>query len=208
MPPETFERTTSVAERSVADSASFTTLERELGALAKRVLKWSVRPSHRSGAGVVRPPVPGAAKARALTPSRRPAAPFRTSPREPQPARVLVVDDDVDAMNSLGDLLRLFGLEVHLAHAAEDALAAARRVLPHAILCDLEMPSLDGFDVARCVRADPLVRDAALLAVSGHHDERTRRRALEAGFDAHLSKPVEVETLKAALARLLVEPHD
>jgi len=138
---------------------------------------------------LLRLPVSAAARGRA------PEAPLRapTSGR-----RVLVVDDNVDAAESLAEMLRLLGHEVAVAHDGPHALERAQREPPDVVLCDLGLPGLDGYAVARALRADPALSGSLLVAVSGYAGEVEVRRALEAGFDRHLAKPAdpfEVERL-------------
>lgn len=207
MPESSFDRSAPPGEGPRHDPPSFTTFERELGAVADRILGWTVSPSAGPVGGSAAGPSGDPEKAG--PPPQHPAASGKDDVAAARPAfRILVVDDDTEAACSLADLLRTFGMQVEVAHGGEDALAAARQVLPHAILCDLQMPSLDGFDVAHCLRADPLIRDAARVAITGSCDARTQRRALDAGFHAHLAKPIDVDTLLATLDRLLVDARD
>jgi PAS domain S-box-containing protein len=124
----------------------------------------------------------------------RPAVP-PTAPR-----RILVVDDNVDAADSLAVLLRLEGHEVRVAHDGPAALAAAQAEPPDVVILDLGMPGMDGFEVARRLRALPGLRDVLLVAVTGWAQEEDRRRCFEAGFDGHMPKPVEPVALRQFLA--------
>ena len=114
--------------------------------------------------------------------------------------RVLVVDDNVDAAESLAVVLRDAGHEVATAHDGAAALAAAEpRVRSH--LLDIALPDgLDGYELARRIRADPRLRDVTLVALTGFGQEEDRRRAVEAGFDRHLVKPVDLEVVGRLLA--------
>jgi CheY-like chemotaxis protein len=126
--------------------------------------------------------------------------------RNPEPTpngvslRVLVVDDNVDAADSLGMLLQLQGHDVRLVHDGLDALAAVREFRPDAILLDLGLPGIDGYEVARQLRMDVELRQPRLIALTGWGSEDDRRRALAAGFDHHLVKPVDGARLECALA--------
>jgi signal transduction histidine kinase len=113
--------------------------------------------------------------------------------------RILVVDDNVDAADSLGVMLGYSGHEVRVVHTGRDALSTAHAFSPDVIILDLGMPEMDGYAVARAVRADPALARTRLIALSGYGQAEDRRRTAEAGFDAHLVKPVEHEVLKAAL---------
>ena len=114
--------------------------------------------------------------------------------------RVLVVDDNRDAADSLGALLQMLGAEVRVVHDGESALAAFGAFQPRVTLLDLGMPGMDGYEVARRIRARPDARGAALIALTGWGQERDRRRTAEAGFDGHLTKPVDIDTVAATLA--------
>ena len=112
-----------------------------------------------------------------------------------QPLRVLVVEDNRDAAESLRMLLELFGYGVTLAHTGPEGVAAAKAVLPDIVLCDIGLPGMDGFTVADTLRKTPETAAARLIAVTGYGEEEDRRRALAAGFDVHLVKPVDPQTL-------------
>ncbi len=121
-------------------------------------------------------------------------------PVAPLPARrVLVVDDNRDAAESLGTLLRMLGHEVYLAFDGLTALEAARRYRPDLVLLDIGLPGMHGYDVAQRIRKQPELREVVLVAVTGWGQEEDRRRAREAGFDHHLTKPLN----RTALERLL-----
>jgi CheY-like chemotaxis protein len=110
----------------------------------------------------------------------------------------LVVDDNRDAARSLAHLLSLYGHEVHTAHDGPAALELARAHEPEIVLLDIGMPRMDGLEVARRMRND-LGLKALLVALTGYGQDRDRRRSEEAGFDAHLVKPVEFEHLHTVL---------
>lgn len=124
-----------------------------------------------------------------------PAAPAG-SPR----LRVLVIEDNVDAAETLCDLLALFGHEAEFAHSGAAGVEVARQRPPDVVLCDIGLPEMDGYAVARQLRADPLTAPVHLIAVSGYGRDTDRRQAAEAGFDIHLVKPVGPEVLKQLLA--------
>jgi signal transduction histidine kinase len=121
---------------------------------------------------------------------------------EPVQCRILVVDDNVDAASTLGMLLRLDGHEVRLAHDGVAALAVAEQFAPEVVLLDIGLPKLDGYEVARRLREQPGGEDALLIAISGYGQEEDRRRAQQAGFDHHLTKPVDFAVLRSVL------PHE
>jgi PAS domain S-box-containing protein len=119
---------------------------------------------------------------------------------EARPLRVLVVDDNVDAAATLGMLLEACGYEVMTEHDSLRALERARMERPDAALLDIGLPEMDGNELARRLRADPRTRQALLVAVTGYGQEQDRRAALEAGFDYHMVKPVDLDKLAAILA--------
>ena len=114
--------------------------------------------------------------------------------------RILVVDDNRDAAESLGMLLKYLGADVHTANDGPDALEALRNYRPSIMLLDIGMPGMDGFEVARRVRREPSGGDVTLIALTGWGQEEDRRRSKEAGFDHHLIKPVDLGALEQVLA--------
>ena len=119
--------------------------------------------------------------------------------------RILVVDDNVDAADMLAATLELRGHDLRVAHDGEAALAAAKEIAPHVIFLDIGLPGMDGYEVARKLRADPAFEETVVVALTGWGSEEDKRRASEAGFDAHLTKPVSVGAVDAVLARLHAE---
>ena len=130
----------------------------------------------------------------AASPSRRGAAPAEIA------LRVLVTDDVPDSADSMGMLLRLWGHEVRVAYGGEEALAAVADERPDVVLLDIDLPDIPGLEVARRLRAQPETRDMRLVAMTGYGQREDRRRTQEAGFDAHLVKPVDPRELKVLLA--------
>ena len=114
--------------------------------------------------------------------------------------RVLVVDDNQDAADSLGMLLTLLGADVQVVHGGGEALEAMRHFKPGVVLLDLGMPHMDGLEVARRVREDPEMRSATLVALTGWGQREDRRRTGEAGFDYHVVTPADVRTLQSMLS--------
>jgi CheY-like chemotaxis protein len=114
---------------------------------------------------------------------------------------VLLIEDNIDAALSLRVLLELDGHEVRLAHSGPEGAEAARQWRPQVVLCDLGLPGMSGYEVARALRADEATASARLIALSGYGEEEGQREALAAGFDRALAKPVE----PGALRRLLAE---
>jgi PAS domain S-box-containing protein len=119
--------------------------------------------------------------------------------------RVLVADDNRDAAASLAMLLRALGNEVSVAGDGIEAVQAMHNFRPHVVLLDIGMPRLDGYGAAREIRRHPLGRDIRLVALTGWGQEEDRRRAREAGFDAHLVKPAELDALRRVLAEVKTE---
>jgi len=137
----------------------------------------------------------------------RPPSPSRPAGDVPPggpapPRRVLVVDDNADAAESLALLLRLRGHDVRTAHTGQAALEAAGAFVPEVVLLDLGLPGgPSGYELAPLLRGLPGMGDALLAALTGHGQGKDRRRSYAAGFDAHLSKPADPDALDALLAR-------
>ena len=117
-----------------------------------------------------------------------------------RPLRLLVVDDNVDAAATLAMLLEVCGYEVMVENDSLRALERALRECPDACLLDIGLPEMDGNELARRLRADQRTRPALLVAITGYGQEQDRRAALEAGFDHHMVKPVDLDRLAAILA--------
>ena len=121
-------------------------------------------------------------------------------PNEGIRRRILVVDDNADSAESMAMLLRLKGNETRAAYSGEEAIERAREFRPNAILLDIGMPNMDGYDVCRALRRDPLTKDSRIIAMTGWGQPEDRTKTREAGFDAHLVKPVDLDRLTAALS--------
>ena len=113
--------------------------------------------------------------------------------------RVLVVDDNADSAEATALLLTLKGHVVKTAHDGEEALAAAEGFQPEAIVLDLGMPKLDGFEVCRRIRQRPWGMGVLMVAQTGWGQPQDRARAMEAGFDAHMTKPIDPDALQELL---------
>ena len=130
-----------------------------------------------------------------------------TEETETEPARlastlrVLVVDDNIDAAQTMALALELFGCETQVAHTAAKALELADDLPPDVALLDIGLPDFNGYELARRLRAQPEGRAITLIAATGWGQEKDRLLALEAGFDHHLTKPIDVEQLRLLLAR-------
>jgi CheY-like chemotaxis protein len=128
----------------------------------------------------------------------------RRDPSSPLPARrVLVVDDNADAADSLAILLRMNGQIVRVVHDGMAALEAAQCEPPDVVFLDLGMPGMNGFEVARRLRQQPATENALLVAVTGWGQAEDRRRTHEAGFDHHLVKPVDAGAVQGVLAQAI-----
>jgi two-component system CheB/CheR fusion protein len=119
----------------------------------------------------------------------------------PRPTRVLIVEDNRDFAESLRMLLALSGHEVEEAPNGPTGIEKAYTFHPDVVLCDIGLPGMSGYDVARRLRADPTLSSIILVAVTGYALPQDRRSAAEAGFDQHLSKPLSAEQLEAVVAR-------
>ena len=120
---------------------------------------------------------------------------------------VLVVEDDVDVARTLRALLELLGHRSRVVHLGRDAIAAAREERPDVLLCDIGLPGgIDGYEVARRFRADASLSSVHLIAVTGWGHPDDRRKALEAGFNLHLTKPVGPDRLEAVLSAVPTQP--
>jgi CheY-like chemotaxis protein len=138
--------------------------------------------------------------------------PLSPQPPPPEPAaiavgpgralagrRVLVVDDNPDAADSLAMLLEFLGAVVHVVNSGSAALAALGTFGPDVVLMDIGMPGMDGYAVAQCIRQQPQFNGLRLIAVTGWGQEGDRRSSRASGFDHHLTKPVDIEELLALL---------
>jgi CheY-like chemotaxis protein len=109
--------------------------------------------------------------------------------------RILVVDDNVDAADSLGELLEMLGNEVRTAHDGEAGVAVAEQFRPDVMLMDIGMPKLNGYEAARRIRQHAWGQGILLVALTGWGQEDERKKSADAGFDHHLVKPVRLDDL-------------
>jgi CheY-like chemotaxis protein len=117
------------------------------------------------------------------------------------PLRILVIEDSWDGAEALRLLLSLHGHEVRVAHTGPDGVVAAQEFRPAVILCDVGLPGgMNGYDVARALRQDPATAQTRMIAVSGYGRLEDRAKARAAGFDLHLTKPVDPIDLQRCLA--------
>ncbi len=113
--------------------------------------------------------------------------------------RILVVEDEEDAREGLRMLLEASGYAVSTAADGFDGLAKLEACPPHTAIVDIDLPGLDGYELARRARATPALESVRLIALTGYGREKDKRQAREAGFNLHLTKPIRFETLRAAL---------
>jgi PAS domain S-box-containing protein len=113
--------------------------------------------------------------------------------------RVLLVDDDHDVVQSLVRLVRSLGHDVRVAFGGDAALQVAAQFQPQIVLMDVSLPGLSGYDTARTIRSQPWAEGAILVAMTGQTREADRRRAFDAGFDRHITKPVDADVIEALL---------
>jgi PAS domain S-box-containing protein len=122
--------------------------------------------------------------------------------RPPRPLRIVVVDDQPDLADCVALLVEALGHRAEAVYGGEDALAISRREIPDLMLVDIGMPGMTGYELARAIRADPVLCRIRLAALTGYGREEDRIRVLEAGFDLHLTKPVLDSTLREAIEAL------
>jgi two-component system CheB/CheR fusion protein len=120
----------------------------------------------------------------------------RSSPRSCASRRVLIVDDNMDAAESLATLLGLLNHDVRTAHDGPSALKLAARFLPQVIVLDIGLPGVDGYELAAQLRRQPELGQPLLIALTGYGQEDDRQRAHAAGFDHHLTKPADLDALQ------------
>jgi len=126
--------------------------------------------------------------------------PTKAAPPTGPSLRVLVVDDNVDAVQSLGDLLKAYGHDVRTAHTGPTAVAAASDYNADVVLLDIGLPELDGYEVAKRIRQQPTHKTTILVAMTGYGQDADRQRSQEAGFDHHLVKPADFGKVQQILA--------
>ncbi|MGH7907158.1 MAG: response regulator [Candidatus Binataceae bacterium] len=113
--------------------------------------------------------------------------------------RLLIVDDNEDTTDTAAELFTLWDHDVQIAHSGSEALNAAAKDPPDAVLLDIGLPGMDGYEVARHLRQDPRLRNVIVIGISGYGQEKDRQLSREAGFDLHLIKPVDLEKLNGLL---------
>jgi CheY-like chemotaxis protein/two-component sensor histidine kinase len=124
-----------------------------------------------------------------------------TGPAPGHALKLLVVDDNIDAAQSIGMVLQTLGHTTRLAHDGETALKVAREFVPDAVLLDIGLPVANGFQVAKWMREDPALRNVLLVALTGYGHDADKLRTEQAGFDYHLVKPVDFAKVESILTR-------
>ena len=164
------------------------------------------KPGHARHGGSVRAESGGAGHGSEFVVSL-PLAPVRaaTAVERPTPSAVprviLVVEDYLDSAQALAEVLELQGHQVHVATNGRAGTTAARELKPDVVFCDIGLPDMSGYEIAQTLRRDDELRSTYLVALSGYAQPEDRQRAAEAGFDAHLAKPADLDELSAIVAK-------
>lgn len=138
-----------------------------------------------------------------LSPPPEPAPEVPQLPAPPRwgaPRRILVIEDNPEAANSLRAVLQLMKHAVEVAATGPDGIQKAKGFRPDVVLCDIGLPGMDGYDVARTLRADPDLERTPLVALTGYSDPEDVAKCVQAGFDHHMAKPPSVQALSRLLA--------
>ena len=135
-------------------------------------------------------------------PSLRPGANPQSEIRNPQSKRVLIIEDNVDAAESLAELLKLWGHTVRLAHSGQTGIDAAVGYRSDVVLLDIGLPGMNGYEVAERLRQCPDLQTTCIVAVTGYGQDADVERARATGFDHHLTKPVDPERLRSLVGAL------
>lgn len=144
-----------------------------------------------------------------VVPESQPASPITPAPDPNHPVLdVLVVDDNHDALELLAEGLQMFGYRTHMASDAAVALAVAESVKPAIALLDIGLPVMDGYELARRLRAIPELSKIKLVAITGYGQASDRERTRSAGFDRHLVKPIDLDQVQGLLTELLSSPGE
>lgn len=114
--------------------------------------------------------------------------------------RALIVDDNADALESMAAILRLAGYEVMCRYCGNSAIGAATTFYPAVVILDIGLPGMSGYQVANRLREQPAFQNVKILAVTGYGREEDRRRSRFAGFDYHITKPVDPVSLKRIIS--------
>ena len=142
-----------------------------------------------------------------VSPASKPLPPKETAEPTGPSLRVLVVDDNVDAAQSCAMLLKFSGHQVRMAHTGPTALEAALDYRPNVVLLDIGLPGMDGYEVAKRIRQQPVLQNVVLVAMTGYGQDTDRQRSQEVGFNAHLVKPVDFGMVLQILADISELPE-
>jgi PAS domain S-box-containing protein len=123
-----------------------------------------------------------------------------TSTQDGWSCRILIIEDNVIGARSMRMLLTRLGHSVEVAHSGPEGIQVARRFQPDVVLCDIGLPDMDGYAVARALRQESELHDIYMVAMTGYGQREDQRRSIEAGFDVHLTKPVDLKTLRQVLS--------
>jgi signal transduction histidine kinase len=140
-------------------------------------------------------------------PPRAPVANMNDDPPAPcgvSPWRILIIEDNIDTAETLSQVLTAEGHDVRVAYSGVDGLEAARGFLPHVVLCDIGLPGLDGYQVVRGIRQNLATASAYIVALTGYGRDEDRQEAKKAGFDMHLTKPVNHNSLRRVIGYMPV----
>jgi len=149
--------------------------------------------------------VAAAPQAPPQAPAAPPAPPAPQAPQAPQGRTILIADDNRDGADIMAMLLRQSGMQVHVAYTGVEAVSIAAEIHPDVAVLDIGMPGMSGYEVARRIRTEPWGSRMQLIAVTGWGQDGDKRRAEAAGFDHHLTKPVDPVHLEHLVASELVE---
>ena len=116
--------------------------------------------------------------------------------------KILIVDDHQDVADSLAMVMRLKGHNVSVHYTAREGISEAKRSQPEVILHDIAMPGMSGYDAIRCLRQDPALKEALIVAITAYNTSEHRQRAKEAGFDHLMVKPPDLEALLSLIDAL------
>jgi CheY-like chemotaxis protein len=156
------------------------------------------------GAATVRSQGPGRGVEFVVSLPRAPSPATIPAPERPatslRPLEIVLIEDKPDMRDMLAETLRLEGCEVQTAQDGHSGLNLVKAVRPDVVICDLGLPDIDGFGVARELRSDPSFASCRLIALSGFVQPEDVRRSKEAGFDAHLPKPLRLDDLRFLLS--------
>jgi CheY-like chemotaxis protein len=121
----------------------------------------------------------------------------------PTPERkILIVDDNIDAAESLGEFLRACGHSIFISYDGPSAIIEAARIHPDVVILDIGLPTMNGYQVAQRLRSEAGLRPSLLVALTGYAQERDRASAQAAGFDYHFSKPLDIKKLTSLLSEM------